>query len=136
MLTVFFTKMKVLLIAPNYLKVYSYVSEEATMIAPPMGLAYIAGHLRDKGINVQVLDLAALRSDDKMERKLIMESNADMVAMAATTNTVMLTYDLAKISKEVLPGKNILCLVFNRLSMDPNLPVPPVTKILFFIIKA
>jgi len=100
--------MKVLLIAPNYLKVYSYVSEEATMIAPPMGLAYIAGHLRDKGVEVQVLDLAAMRSTDELEKKWIKESNADMVAMAATTNTVMLTYDLAKVTKEVLPNAKVV----------------------------
>lgn len=99
--------MKVLLIAPNYLKVYSYVSEEATMIAPPMGLAYIAGHLRDKGVEVQVLDMAAMRSTDELEKKWIKESNADMVAMAATTNTVMLTYDLAKVTKEVLPNAKV-----------------------------
>ncbi|MAG02617.1 hypothetical protein CMI42_04730 [Candidatus Pacearchaeota archaeon] len=100
--------MKVLLIAPNYLKVYSYVSEEATMINPPMGMAYIASYLRDNGIEVQMLDLAALRSDDKMERKLIMESKADMIGMAATTNTVMQAYDLAKISKEVLPDARVV----------------------------
>jgi len=100
--------MKVLLIAPNYLKVYSYVSEEATMIAPPMGLAYIAGHLRANGVQVQVLDFAALRSNESMERKLIAESKADMVAMAATTNTVMLAYDLAKMSKEILPDAKVI----------------------------
>ena len=37
--------------------------------------------------------------------------------------------------KVVLTGKNILCSVFNLLKIDPNLPVPPVTKILFFIIN-
>lgn len=100
--------MKVLLIAPNYLKVYSYVSEEATMIAPPMGLAYIAGYLRENGIEIQVLDLAALRSNTEMERKSIMNSKADIVALAATTNTIMLAYELAKISKEVLPDAKVV----------------------------
>ncbi|MBS3080344.1 radical SAM protein [Candidatus Pacearchaeota archaeon] len=95
--------MKVLLIAPNYLKVYSYVSEEATMILPPLGLAYIASYLRANGIDIQVLDLAALRSNEEMEKNLIKNSKADLVAMAATTNTVMEAYHLAKITKEVLP---------------------------------
>ena len=45
---------KSLLIAPNYLKVYSYVSEEATMILPPLGMAYIGGYLRDKGVEVKI----------------------------------------------------------------------------------
>jgi len=101
-------KMKVLLIAPNYLKVYSYVSEEATMIAPPMGLAYIASYLRENGVEIQILDLAALKSTDELEKKWIKESKADMVAMAATTNTVMLAYDLAKMSKEVLPNAKVV----------------------------
>jgi len=96
--------MKVLLISPNYLKVYSYVSEEATMINPPMGMAYIAGYLKDNGVEVEILDFAALRSTDEMEKRLIKESNADMVALAATTNTVMLAYELAKLSKELLPN--------------------------------
>ena len=99
--------MKVLLIAPNYLKVYSYVSEEATMISPPMGLAYIAAYLRSGGIQVEVLDLAALRADDGMARTLIQRTNADLVAMAATTNTITLAYDLAKITKEVLPEAKV-----------------------------
>jgi anaerobic magnesium-protoporphyrin IX monomethyl ester cyclase len=100
--------MKVLLIAPNYLKVYSYVSEEATMINPPMGLAYIAGYLRENGIEVQILDFAALRSNTEIERKSIMNSKADIVALAATTNTIMLAYELAKISKEILPDAKVV----------------------------
>ncbi len=99
--------MKVLLIAPNYLKVYSYVSEEATMILPPLGLAYIAGHLRANDIEVQVLDLAALRYQDDLARVAIQKSGADIVAMAATTNTVMEAYNLANIAKEVLPHAKI-----------------------------
>src|SRR3989344_8755784 len=60
-----------------------------------------------RGIEMQVLDLAALRSTDEMERRLIKESNADIVAMAATTNTIMLAYDLAKMTKEVLPNAKV-----------------------------
>ncbi len=96
---------KVLLIAPNYLKVYSYVSEEATMILPPLGLAYIASYLRHNGFEVQVLDLAALRYNDEQTEKAIAKSNADLVAMAATTNTIMEAYNIAKITKKVLNAK-------------------------------
>ena len=96
--------MKTLLIAPNYLKVYSYVSEEATMILPPLGLAYIAGYLRGNGIDVQVLDLAALRLTDEQEKEAIRKSGAEFVALAATTNTIMEAYALAKKAKEVLPN--------------------------------
>ncbi|MEN9625935.1 MAG: hypothetical protein RL557_263 [archaeon] len=99
--------MKVLLIAPNYLKVYSYVSEEATMILPPLGLAYIAGYLRANGVEIQVLDLAALRYQDDQARAAISASGADLVAMAATTNTIMEAYNLAKITKKVLPHAKI-----------------------------
>lgn len=99
--------MKVLLIAPNYLKVYSYVSEEATMILPPLGLAYIASYLRANGIEIQVLDFAALRSNNELEKELISKSKADLVAMAATTNTIMEAYHLAKITKQVLPNAKV-----------------------------
>src|SRR3989344_4193672 len=97
--------MKTLLIAPNYLKVYSYVSEEATMILPPLGLAYIAGYLRANDIDVQVLDLAALRNNDEQAEKAIAKSNADLVAMAATTNTITEAYNIARIAKKVLNAK-------------------------------
>ena len=99
--------MKTLLIAPNYLKVYSYVSEEATMILPPLGLAYIAGYLRGNGIDVQVLDLAAMRYTDEQEKEAIKKSGADFVALAATTNTILEAYALAKKAKEVLPNAKI-----------------------------
>lgn len=96
--------MKVLLIAPNYLKVYSYVSEEATMILPPLGLAYIGGYLRGNEIDVKILDLAALRLTDEQEKEAIRESDADLIAIAATTNTIIGAYALAKKAKEVLPN--------------------------------
>src|SRR3989344_458260 len=94
--------MKTLLIAPNYLKVYSYVSEEATMILPPLGLAYIAGYLRHKEIPTQILDLAAMRFTDEQEKEAIRQSDAEFVAIAATTNTILEAYALAKKAKEVL----------------------------------
>src|SRR3989344_3742303 len=96
--------MKTLLIAPNYLKVYSYVSEEATMILPPLGLAYIAGYLRHKEIPTQILDLAAMRFTDEQEKEAIRQSDAEFVAIAATTNTILEAYALAKKAKEVLPN--------------------------------
>lgn len=99
--------MKALLIAPNYLKVYSYVSEEATMILPPLGMAYIGGYLRVNGIETKILDLAALRLDDEHEKEAIRRSNADFIAIAATTNTIMEAYALAKKTREVLPNARI-----------------------------
>ena len=96
--------MRTLLIAPNYLKVYSYVSEEATMILPPLGLAYIAGYLRGNGIDTQILDLSAMRFTDEQEKEAIGKSNAEFVAIAATTNTIVEAYALAKKAKEVLPN--------------------------------
>ena len=96
--------MKTLLIAPNYLKVYSYVSEEATMILPPLGLAYIGGYLRHKEIPTQILDLAAMRFTDEQEKEAIKQSGAEFVAIAATTNTILEAYALAKKAKEVLPN--------------------------------
>ena len=98
---------KSLLIAPNYLKVYSYVSEEATMILPPLGMAYIGGYLRDKGVEVKILDLAALRLNDEQEKEAIRRSGADFIAIAATTNTITEAYSLAKKAREVLPKAKI-----------------------------
>ena len=99
--------MKTLLIAPNYLKVYSYVSEEATMILPPLGMAYIGGYLKHNGIDTKILDLAALRLNDEQEKAAIKRSEADFIAIAATTNTIMEAYALAKKAKEVLPNAKV-----------------------------
>lgn len=86
--------MKVLLVNPNYLNVYKYVSDEATMVQPPLGLAYIAAILRKNNIDVKILDLAALNLSNQQAKKIIEKSNPDIIGITAATNTIEEAYDL------------------------------------------
>lgn len=87
--------MKVLLINPNYREVYKYVSKEATMISPPMGLAYLASYLRENKIDVKILDACALNLDNNQIVEEIKNYNPNFVGITAATNTINLAYKIA-----------------------------------------
>ena len=44
---------RVLLLIPNYRKVYKYLSEEISMVELPLGLGYIATFLRKNGAEIK-----------------------------------------------------------------------------------
>ena len=49
--------MRILLIQPNYRRIYAYVkNKDITPIHPPMGLAYIAAVLEKNNIEVKILE--------------------------------------------------------------------------------
>lgn len=89
----------VLLINPNYRKVYKYVSEESTMIEPPLGLAYIAAFLRENNIRVKILDAAALDLENYEIKKFVEHFKPDIVGISAATNTIELAYEIANAVK-------------------------------------
>ena len=92
--------MKVLLINPNYLNVYKYISKDSTMILPPLSLAYIAAVLREKDIEVEILDLAALDYSDEQTQTYLENKNFDIIGITAATNTVEEAYKIAKFAKK------------------------------------
>ena len=89
--------MKVLLINPNYREVYNYVGREATMISPPMGLAYLASYLRNNEIEVKILDACALDLDSDEILEEIKKFDSDYVGITASTNTINLAYKIANL---------------------------------------
>ncbi|MFH1249397.1 MAG: radical SAM protein [archaeon] len=91
---------KVLLINPNYRKVYKYVSEETTMIEPPLGITYIAATLRKNNIEVKILDSAALNLEYIQIKNYVESFNPDVVGITASTNTIELAYDISKTIKK------------------------------------
>src|SRR3989344_5312405 len=96
---------KVLLINPNYLKVYKYLmSSDTTMVEAPIGLAYIAGMLRHHDIDVQILDLAGLQMDDPEAIAEVKRRKPDIVGLGAATNTLLEAFNIAKFVKEVDPS--------------------------------
>ncbi len=91
---------RVLLINPNYRKVYKYVSEEATMIEPPLGLTYIAAVLRQNNIEVKILDAAALNLENAQIERYVGKFQPDVIGITASTNTIVLAYEIAEIVKK------------------------------------
>ncbi len=92
--------MKVLLINPNYLKVYKYISKSSTMVLPPLSLAYIAAVLRKKDIEVEILDLAALNYSDEQTQSFLEKNSFDIVGITAATNTIEEAYKIAGYAKK------------------------------------
>ena len=91
---------RVLLINPNYRKVYKYVSEEATMIEPPLGLAYIAAVLRQNNIEVKILDAAALNLENSQISRYAEKFKPDVIGITASTNTIVVAYEIADAVKK------------------------------------
>ncbi len=91
---------RVLLINPNYRKVYKYVSEESTMVEPPLGLAYIAAVLRKNGIEVKILDAAALNLENYQIKEHADNFQPDVIGITAATNTIELAYEISEAVKK------------------------------------
>ncbi len=76
---------------------------------PPNGLLSIAGYLREKGIDVEVIDYSGEEIDRKRVTRDIEKSNPDMVAISVLTgpglSRALLVSDVAKeLGKYVLWG--------------------------------
>ena len=99
--------MRILLVNPNYRTVYKYVEKEATMIQPPLGLAYIAAVLRENSFDTRILDLAALDLDLEGAKNEISNIKPNIIGITATTNTIGEAYKIA----EAVKSKNNVVVV-------------------------
>ncbi len=78
---------KLLLIQPNYRSVYSYAgSKTATPIYPPLGLAYIAAVVREKGFDVKILEANAFDLNHEQIKEAIEKYFPDYVAMTGASS--------------------------------------------------
>jgi len=78
---------KLLLIQPNYRNVYSYAgSETATPISPPLGLAYLAAVVREKGHEVKILEANAHNLNNQQIKREIERYNPDFVALTGASS--------------------------------------------------
>lgn len=71
----------------------------------PLGLAYVAALLRNRGIYVNVLDLNAHRYDDVMVERMIRRSNHDLFALTGMLTEYNEVRRLANLIKEFQPHK-------------------------------
>lgn len=88
--------MKVLLINPPYFNSkYKFIG----LVAPPLGIAYIAAVLEENGIDVEIIDAAALEMSWETLENEIKRISPGLVAVTALTPTIdkaMQTAELAK----------------------------------------
>ncbi len=93
--------MKVLLIQPNYRRIYAYAqSKKITPIFPPLGLAYIAAVLKQNNISVKILEANAFDLNHEQIKKEIKEYNPDIVGITATTSLIEEAHEIAELCDE------------------------------------
>jgi len=100
--------MNVVLINPDYKKVYKYVGRKSTMVLPPLSLAYLAAFLQKNSYFVEIFDLAAVEISDEALIKEIKNKKFDLVGITSTTNTIEETYRLASLIKKKLEIKIVV----------------------------
>ena len=93
--------MKVLMINPPYSSSkYKFIG----LVAPPLGIAYIAAMLERNGVDVKILDSPALEYGYEAVKKEIQAYSPDIVAITSVTPTIGSALKTAQISKEACPN--------------------------------
>lgn len=78
------------------------------VIAPPLGIAYMAGVLQENNIDVEILDASAEDMDFKDVEKELLKRKPDLVALTALTPTIGRALETAQIVKETLPDSIVV----------------------------
>ena len=95
--------MKVLLINPPYFNSkYKFIG----LVAPPLGIAYIAAVLEENDIDVEIIDAAALEMSWEALETQIQKSNPGLVAVTALTPTISNSLKTAQLAKKLSRGHN------------------------------
>jgi radical SAM superfamily enzyme YgiQ (UPF0313 family) len=93
--------MKVLMINPPYSSSkYKFIG----LVAPPLGIAYIAAMLERNGVGVKILDSPAMEYGFEAVKKEIQAYSPDIVAITSVTPTIGSALKTAQISKEACPN--------------------------------
>ena len=78
------------------------------VIAPPLGIAYMAGVLQENNIDVEILDASAEDMDFKDVEKELLKRKPDLVALTAITPTIGRALETAQVVKETLPDSIVV----------------------------
>lgn len=78
------------------------------VIAPPLGIAYMAGVLQENHIDVEILDASAEDMDFKDVEKELLKRKPDLVALTALTPTIGRSLETAQVVKETLPDSIVV----------------------------
>ncbi len=97
--------MKVLLVnPPHIISKYKFIG----LVAPPLGISYIAAVLEKNSVDVSIIDASAMEMDWYELGKEIKKISPDVVAITALTPTIEQALETAKISKSILPESTII----------------------------
>ncbi len=118
--------MKVLLINPPSNQFLGAHQE----MNPPLGLAYIAAVLEERGMGVEILDMVAENYGHDELRKKILESIPEVIGVTLTTETRFNGFEVIRLAKETLPnaitiagGPHITFTAYDSLSNIPELDI-------------
>lgn len=78
------------------------------VIAPPLGIAYMAGVLQENNIDVEILDATAEDMDFKDVERELLKRKPDLVALTALTPTIGRALETAQVVKETLPDSIVV----------------------------
>ncbi len=93
--------MKVLMINPPYnSSKYKFIG----LVAPPLGIAYIAAVLEADGVQVKIIDAPAVDMDYETIQKEVIGFQPDIVAITSVTPTFPSALKVAQMSKKAHPG--------------------------------
>ena len=97
---------RVLLVTPHYADRVSNVAQ--TTVGPPLGLAYMAAVLEQRGFDVSILDANALGLSDQETADAAARRTPHVVGFTAVTPTVDQCARLAALVRKLLPGSLIV----------------------------
>lgn len=97
--------MKVLLINPPYFNSkYKFIG----LVAPPLGIAYIAAVLEENDIDVEIIDAAALEMSWETLETEIKRISPGLVAVTALTPTIDKAMQTAELAKKTCPQATVV----------------------------
>ena len=78
------------------------------VIAPPLGIAYMAGVLQENNIDVEILDASAEDMGFEDVKNELFKRKPDLVALTALTPTIGRALETAQVVKETLPNSIVV----------------------------
>ncbi|AUB55806.1 B12-binding domain-containing radical SAM protein [Methanobacterium subterraneum] len=97
--------MKVLFINPPYFNSkYKFIG----LVAPPLGIAYMAAVLEENNIDVEIIDAAALEMRWETLETEIKRISPDLVAITALTPTIAKALQTAELAKKTCPQTSVV----------------------------
>ena len=93
---------EILLVQPPLPKSISEYSS-SIILSPPLGLGYIASNLISKGFEVEVIDMAALKLDEKKFESEFRRYDPEIIGITTSTLTYKNALKVAAIAKKLKP---------------------------------